>query len=84
MRNVRIDSTTDSALDQRVAGTQGYNTVQLTIVTAQPSIVREDGSIEHAPDDVQTLSGLVPGREYQTSWKAARNLVNKASRARKR
>jgi hypothetical protein len=43
MRNVKIDSTTDSELDQRVAGTQGYNTVQLTIVTARPSIQREDG-----------------------------------------
>jgi hypothetical protein len=65
MRNVKIDSTTDSELGQRVAGTQGYYTVQLTIVTARPSIQREDGSIELADKDVQTLAVLVPGRELQ-------------------
>ena len=31
MRNVKIDSTTDSELDQRIAGTQPYNTVSLTV-----------------------------------------------------
>jgi len=64
MRNVKIDST-DSELDQRVAGMQPYTTVSVTIATARPSVQQEDGSTEHAPDDVQNLSALVPGRELQ-------------------
>jgi hypothetical protein len=65
MRNVKIDSTTDSPLDQRVAGMQPYNSVSLTVITAGPSVKREDGSIEHGEDDIQNLSALVPGRELR-------------------
>jgi hypothetical protein len=65
MRNVKIDSTTDSPLDQRVAGTQPYNSVRLTIVTSGPSVKREDGSIEHGEDDIQNLEAIVPGRELR-------------------
>ena len=43
-KNLRIDST-DSALDQRIAALQPYNTVQLTIVTAAPSVQRQDGAL---------------------------------------
>jgi len=42
---------------------QSYNTVQLTIVSARPPVVHDDGSIEHAGEDMQNLSALVPGRE---------------------
>jgi hypothetical protein len=65
MRNVKIDSTTDSPLDQRVAGTQPYNTVSLTVVTAGPSVKRADGGTEHGEDDIQNLSAMVPGRELR-------------------
>src|SRR5215469_1593098 len=67
MRNVRIDSTTDSELDRRVAGTQPYNAVRLTIVTSGPSVQREDGSTEQGEDDVQNLEALVPGRELRAN-----------------
>jgi hypothetical protein len=63
-KNLRIDSS-DSALDQRIAALQPYNTVQLTIVTAAPSVQREDGSTEHGEDDIQNLSTIVPGRELK-------------------
>ena len=43
------------------------NTVQLTIVTAAPSVQREDGSTEHGEDDIQNLSTIVPGRELKQS-----------------
>jgi hypothetical protein len=65
MRNVKIDSTTDSPLDQRVAGMQPYNSVSLTVITASPSVKREDGSIEHGEDDIQNLLVMVPGRELR-------------------
>jgi hypothetical protein len=55
MRNVKIDSTTDSPLDQRVAATQPYNSVRLTIVTSGPSVQRDDGSIEHGEDTIENL-----------------------------
>lgn len=63
-KQVRIDST-DSAIEQRIAALQPYNTVQLTIVTAAPSVQREDGSTEHGEDDIQNLSTIVPGRELK-------------------
>jgi len=34
---------------------------------AGPSIQREDGSTEHADEDVQNLSALVPGRELRSA-----------------
>ena len=65
MRNVKIDSTTDSELDQRIAGTQPYNTVSLTVVTAGRSVKRADGAIEHGEDDIQNLEAMAPGRELR-------------------
>ena len=65
-KQVRIDST-DSAIEQRIAALQPYNTVQLTIVTAAPSVQREDGSTEHGEDDIQNLSTILPGRELRQS-----------------
>jgi len=65
MRNVKIDSTTDSELDRRVAATQPYNALRLTIVTSGPSVKREDGSIEHGEDDIQNLEAMAPGRELR-------------------
>jgi len=65
MRNVKIDSSTDTEFARRAAGTQPYNSVSMTIVTAGPSVKREDGSIEHGEDDVQNFEALVPGRELR-------------------
>jgi hypothetical protein len=65
-KNLKIEST-DSELDQHIAALQPYNTVQLTIVTAAPSVQREDGSIEHGEDDVQNLEALVPSRELRAN-----------------
>ena len=65
-KNLTIQST-DSELDQRLAALQPYNTVQLTIVTAAPSVQREDGSTEHGEDDIQNLSTILPGRELRQS-----------------
>src|SRR5215469_1657407 len=33
-----------------------YTTVSVTVQTSRASVVGEDGSIEHAPEDVQNLS----------------------------
>jgi hypothetical protein len=63
MRNVKIDSTTDNEFARRAAGTQPYNTVSLTVVTAGPSVAREDGSTEHGEDDVQNLEARAPVRK---------------------
>ena len=56
MRNLKLESTTDSEFAQRAAQTQPDNLMEVVITTAQPTIQRGDGSIEHADDDVQTLS----------------------------
>jgi len=61
-KNLRIEST-DSETECGLAGLQSYRTVSLTIAVAQPPVERDDGSIEHAPEDIQTLSSVVPGRE---------------------
>ena len=61
-RNLRIDST-DSEAERGLAGLQPYKTLSVTIAVARPPVQREDGSVEHAPEDVQNLSGVVPGRE---------------------
>src|SRR5215469_17720849 len=63
-KNLKIEST-DSELDQRVAQLQPYATISVTIAAARPSVQQEDGSTEHAPEDIQNLSALVPGRELQ-------------------
>ena len=55
---MRIDST-DSELDQRIAGLQPYTSVSVTIATARPSVQRDDGSTEAAEPDVQTRSQVV-------------------------
>jgi hypothetical protein len=69
--NLRVESTTDSELDQSYAEVlQPYNAVSVTVTTARPSVQREDGSIEHAPEDVQNLSAVVPGRELQENMRA--------------
>jgi hypothetical protein len=73
-KNLTIQST-DSELDQRLAALQPYNTVQLTIVTAAPSVQREDRSIEHTPEDIQNLEGLVPGRELRENMLAYRKRI---------
>src|SRR6516162_8521584 len=65
MRNVKIDSTTDNEFARRAAGTQPYNTVSLTVVTAGPSVVREDGSIEHGDDNIENFEAMAPGRELR-------------------
>ena len=49
MRNLKIDSTMDSELDQCVAETQPYNTVSVTVVTARSSVQREDGKASSTP-----------------------------------
>ena len=61
-KNLRIEST-DSEAERDFAALQPYTTVSVTVATARPSIHREDGSIEHADEDVQNLSGVMPGRE---------------------
>jgi len=66
MRNVKIDST-DSELDERIAGLQPYTTVSVTIAVARPSVQQEDDGTEHAPEDIQNLSDLVPGRELKAN-----------------
>jgi hypothetical protein len=65
-KNLKIEST-DSKADRDIAALQPYKTVQLTIVTAAPSVQREDGSTEHGEDDIQNLSTIVPGRELKTN-----------------
>jgi hypothetical protein len=65
-KNLRIDST-DSKVDQDLAALQPYTTVSVTVATARRPVVGEDGSIEHAPEDVQNLQGLMPGRELRRS-----------------
>jgi hypothetical protein len=42
----------------------------VTLAVAQPPIQSEDGSIEHADEDVQNLSALVPGRELRENMLA--------------
>jgi hypothetical protein len=66
-KNLRVESTTDSELDQRIAQLQPYSTIQVTITTARPSVQQEDGGTEHAPEDIQNLSDLVPGRELKAN-----------------
>ena len=65
-KNLKIEST-DSKADRDIAALQPYKTVQLTIVTAAPSVQREDGSTEHGEDDIQNLSTILPGRELRQS-----------------
>ena len=67
MKNLRLESTTDSELDQRVAQLQPYATISVTTATARPSVQQEDGSTEHAPEDIQALEGLAPGRELRAN-----------------
>src|SRR6516164_2647610 len=66
MRNVKIDST-DSELDERIAGLQPYTTVSVTIAVARPSVQQEDGGTEYAEPQVQNISELVPGRELKAN-----------------
>ena len=70
MRNVRIDSTTDSKIDQRVGETQPYNIVELVVTTGNQSARLEDGSTEHTEPTVENLSAVMPGRELQENMAA--------------
>jgi hypothetical protein len=65
-KNLRIEST-DSEAERRMAALQPYTTVSVTVATARPSVMLDDGSTEHAPEDVQNLQGLMPGRELRQS-----------------
>jgi hypothetical protein len=68
-KNLRIEST-DSEAERDFAALQPYTTVSVTVATARPSVRREDGSIEHAPEDIQNLESLVPGRELRENMLA--------------
>ena len=39
-----------------------YSTVAITVSTAHQPVRTKDGGTEHAPEDVQNLSAVVPGR----------------------
>ena len=69
-KSVKIESSTDSKAERDIAGLQPYTTVSVTVQTARPSVVGDDGSIEHAPEDIQNLEGLVPGRELRENMLA--------------
>ena len=70
MKNIRVDSTTDSDIDQRVAETQPYNIVELVITTGNQSARLEDGSTEHVEPATENVQGLIPGRELRQNMVA--------------
>src|SRR6516162_5529807 len=61
-KNLRIEST-DTKAEREMATFAPYHTVSITVSTARQPVVSDDGTIEHAPEDVQNLSGVMPGRE---------------------
>lgn len=71
MRNTRVDSSTDSELDRRLAeDTQPYNLVEVTVTTGKRSMQLEDCSPEHVEPRVETLSAVMPGRELRENMLA--------------
>lgn len=66
MRYTRVDSSTDSELDRRLAeDTQPYNLVEVTVTTGKRSVQLEDGNTEHVEPRVENLSAVMPGRELR-------------------
>ena len=61
-KNLRIEST-DSKAEREMATFAPYSTVAITVSTAHQPVRTKDGGTEHAPEDVQNLSAVVPGRE---------------------
>jgi hypothetical protein len=75
MARREIESTTDSEFAQRASATQPYNTISITITTANPARQEEDGSTEASEPTVENNETLVPGRELQESMARYNGLV---------
>jgi hypothetical protein len=78
MKNLRVESTTDSELDCRVAEQQAYIAAPQACVVSCRSVQLEDGSTEHAPEEIQGGSTVImPGRELRENMEAHnRRLAN--------
>jgi hypothetical protein len=64
MRRLRVESTTDSELEQSCSELlQPYNVHEVTVTVASQPQVRSDGAIERVEPTVETSSAVVPGRE---------------------
>ena len=64
MRRLRVESTTDSELNQSCSELlQPYNVREVTVTVASRPQVRSDGAIERVEPTVETSSAVVPGRE---------------------
>jgi hypothetical protein len=71
MKNLRVESSTDSELDCRAAEQQAYIAAPQAIVTSCRSVTLEDGSTEHLPEDIEGGRAVIlPGRDLQMNREA--------------
>jgi hypothetical protein len=71
MQRLKVESSTDSELDQSCAEVlQPYNVREVTVTVAAQPRVRSDGAIERGEETIETASAVVPGRELQENMRA--------------